>query len=156
MSPLAYGDAAKRFVSRARLPFLQGHRAATGAIRALGGEDLATFGGSAFIGLGAILRTTAAAQLHCNATALWMRNLAAVATDGDSGGNWLRMIPIFGFSQSSHAATPAPDLHVNYYPHENANECEAGNETYAEGQAIGNPPGNQPMATEETTQGEGG
>jgi acyl-CoA synthetase (NDP forming) len=34
MSPLAYGDAAKRFVTRAKLPFLQGHRAATGAIRA--------------------------------------------------------------------------------------------------------------------------
>jgi acetate---CoA ligase (ADP-forming) len=35
MSSLAYGSAAKRFVDRARLPFLQGHRAAAGAIRAL-------------------------------------------------------------------------------------------------------------------------
>ena len=35
MSSLAYGNAAKRFVDRARLPFLQGHRAAAGAIRAL-------------------------------------------------------------------------------------------------------------------------
>jgi acyl-CoA synthetase (NDP forming) len=35
MSSLAYGSAAKRFVVRARLPFLQGHRAAAGAIRAL-------------------------------------------------------------------------------------------------------------------------
>lgn len=35
MSPISYGDAAKRFVDRARLPFLQGHRAAAGAIRAL-------------------------------------------------------------------------------------------------------------------------
>jgi acyl-CoA synthetase (NDP forming) len=35
MSPLSYGEAAKRFVGRAGLPFLQGHRAATGAIRAL-------------------------------------------------------------------------------------------------------------------------
>jgi acetate---CoA ligase (ADP-forming) len=35
MSPLAYHVSAKRFVARARLPFLQGHRAATGAIRAL-------------------------------------------------------------------------------------------------------------------------
>jgi acyl-CoA synthetase (NDP forming) len=35
MSALAYGSAAKRFVDRARLPFLQGHRAAAGAIRAL-------------------------------------------------------------------------------------------------------------------------
>jgi acetyl-CoA synthetase/acetyltransferase len=35
MSALAYGNAARRFVDRAKLPFLQGHRAAAGAIRAL-------------------------------------------------------------------------------------------------------------------------
>jgi acetate---CoA ligase (ADP-forming) len=35
MSPLAYPPSAKRFVERARLPFLQGHRASSGAIRAL-------------------------------------------------------------------------------------------------------------------------
>jgi acyl-CoA synthetase (NDP forming) len=35
MSPLAYPPAGKRFVERARLPFLQGHRPAAGAIRAL-------------------------------------------------------------------------------------------------------------------------
>ncbi|MCW2991783.1 MAG: Mammalian cell entry related domain protein, partial [Solirubrobacterales bacterium] len=129
---------------------------ATGAIKALGGQDLATFGGSAFIGLGAILRTTSTAQLHCNATALWMRNLASTASEGDSGGNWLRMIPVFSTTQISHAATPAPDLHVNYYPHENAKECESGNETYAPGQAIGNPAGRQPASTEDTTQAETG
>jgi acyl-CoA synthetase (NDP forming) len=35
MSALAYSDVAKRFVAGAGLPFLQGHRAAAGAIRAL-------------------------------------------------------------------------------------------------------------------------
>ncbi len=35
MSPLAYAKVAKAFVGRVRLPFLQGHRASTGAIRAL-------------------------------------------------------------------------------------------------------------------------
>lgn len=35
MGSLAYTTAAKRFVTEARLPFLQGHRAAAGAIRAL-------------------------------------------------------------------------------------------------------------------------
>lgn len=35
MSPLSYTKAAKDFVDRAGLPFLQGHRASTGAIRAL-------------------------------------------------------------------------------------------------------------------------
>jgi acyl-CoA synthetase (NDP forming) len=35
MSPLAYSDEAKGFTRRERLPFLQGHRASAGAIRAL-------------------------------------------------------------------------------------------------------------------------
>ncbi len=35
MSPLSYSKAAKDFVDRAQIPFLQGHRAAAGAIRAL-------------------------------------------------------------------------------------------------------------------------
>jgi acyl-CoA synthetase (NDP forming) len=35
MTPLAYPSEARRFVGRARLPFLQGHAAASGAIRAL-------------------------------------------------------------------------------------------------------------------------
>jgi acyl-CoA synthetase (NDP forming) len=35
MSPLSYGKAAREFVDRAGLPFLQGHRAAAGAVRAL-------------------------------------------------------------------------------------------------------------------------
>jgi acyl-CoA synthetase (NDP forming) len=35
MSPLAYGSAARRFVERAKIPFLQGHRASAAAIRAL-------------------------------------------------------------------------------------------------------------------------
>jgi len=129
---------------------------ALGAIRALKGEDLVTFGGSAFIGLGAILRTVADAQLHCNAAALWMRNLASIASEGDSGGNWLRMIPVFSNTQTSHEATPAPDLHVNPYPNANAEECESGNEPYEDGRAIGNPPGLQPTTTDVTTQEETG
>lgn len=35
MSPIAYDDAARSFVARSGLPFLQGHHAAAGAIRAL-------------------------------------------------------------------------------------------------------------------------
>ena len=46
MSPLAYGKAAREFVDRAGIPFLQGHRASCGAIRALvelqGARDRAT------------------------------------------------------------------------------------------------------------------
>jgi hypothetical protein len=79
-----------------------------------------------------------------------MRNLASIASEGDAGGNWLRMIPIFATNQTNHSATPDPQLHVNYYPHENASECEAGNEPYTPGQAIGNPPGNQSTKVEQT------
>ena len=35
MSPLSYGKAAKEFVDRAGIPFVQGHRATAGAVRAL-------------------------------------------------------------------------------------------------------------------------
>ena len=139
-------DAALRAVDR-----FSTEPAALGAVRALKGEDLATFGGSAFIGLGAILRTVSEAQFECNVTALWMRNLAAVASDGDSSGNWLRMIPIFEESEIQHRATMSPNLHANFYPNENAQECEAGNEPYASGQAIGNPPGRQSTHVETTT-----
>jgi hypothetical protein len=65
------------------------------------------------------------------------------------------MVPVFGFSQLNHAKAPAPDLHLNYYPHENARECEAGNEPYAEGQAIGNPAGLQSNTTDSSSQQEG-
>ncbi|MFL5846587.1 MAG: MlaD family protein [Solirubrobacteraceae bacterium] len=130
--------------------------AATGAISALGGNDLATFGGSAFVGLGAIMRTTATAQLNCNVTSTWMHNLASTASEGDSGGNWLRMVPVFGFSQFNHAAEPAADLHFNPYPHENAKECEAGNEPYTAGQVLGNPAGRQSTLVAVPTQQETG
>jgi virulence factor Mce-like protein len=129
-----------------------GDPSSTGAITALKGEDLATFGGSAFIGLGAILKTTADAQLHCNAVALWMRNLVGISNENDSHGGWLRTVPVVAPSQNNHAAQPSADLHVNFYPHENATECESGNETYTDGQLIGNPPGKQPTTVEITGQ----
>ena len=51
----------------------------------------------------------------------------------------------------SSPSAPAPDLHLNYYPNMNAQECEAGNEPFnADEQAIGNPAGLQPTTTEDT------
>ncbi len=61
------------------------------------------------------------------------------------------MIPILNSGQMLHQATPSSDLHVNFYPHENSQECEAGNEPYGPGQQIGNPPGLQPRAVELTS-----
>ena len=106
----------------------------------LGSNDLATFGASAFVGLGATLRAVASAQFSCNVAGLWLRNFSAGLSEGDSSGAWLRAMPLFDPKQSSQAASPAPDLHLNYYPAENARQCQAGNEGYAGTQLIGNPP----------------
>lgn len=107
---------------------------------ALGPYDLATVGSSAFVGLGAILRTVAPAQFACNVTGLWLRNFASGLTEGDSSAPWLRVMPVFDPAQSSQVAKPAADLHDNFYPIENRSECQAGNEHYAGQRLIGNPP----------------
>jgi virulence factor Mce-like protein len=130
--------------------------AAAASLDALRGSDLATFGGSAFVGLGAILNTLADAQLNCNAAAIWARNLQSLASEGNSTGHWLRMIAIQASGESEHAAQPAPGLHVNPYPNENAGECEAGNEPFPDGQRIGNPPGDQPRGADMETAGRAG
>jgi hypothetical protein len=117
--------------------------ASTSALRVLGGEDLATFGASAFVGLGAVLKTTWEAERHCRVASTWMQRLSDLASDGDAGGNWMRMMPVVENSQTSARAEPSPNLHANPYPHANAQECEAGHEGYSGAQLIGNPPGLQ-------------
>jgi hypothetical protein len=72
-----------------------------------------------------------------------MAHLNDVASDGDEGGNWIRMIPFFQQDEMFPSAGTAPDLHANPYPNQDAQECEAGNEGYAPGRLIGNPPGQQ-------------
>jgi hypothetical protein len=119
------------------------NRNAINALHLLGGNDLATFGASGFVGLGGILQAVAPAQLHCNTIALWAHNLASAASDGDASGAWVRLLPVLDLTQSQHAASPAANLHLNAYPHQNAQECESGNESYGPGQAIGNPGANQ-------------
>jgi virulence factor Mce-like protein len=127
-----------------------GSRNATGALHVLGGNDLATFGASGFVGLGGILAALSDAQVHCNVLALWTRNLASIVSDGDRSGAWVRLGLVLDLAQSFGAATPAGNLHLNAYPNENAQECEAGNEPYGPGQAIGNPAGNQSTTVDQT------
>ena len=114
--------------------------ASTQTFSALGSYDLATFGASADVGLGAVLRAVAPAQFACNVAGLWLRNFASGLTEGDSTGAWLRAMPIFDTNQSAQASAPASDLHINYYPSENSSQCQAGNEGYTGQQLIGNPP----------------
>jgi virulence factor Mce-like protein len=113
--------------------------AAGQTFKVLGSNDLGTLGTSAFLGLGAILRSVSTAQFACNVAGIWVRNFASSLSEGDSTGGWLRFSPILDVSQSFQAATPAPDLHLNYYPVEDPSQCQAGNEVYAPGQLIGNP-----------------
>jgi phospholipid/cholesterol/gamma-HCH transport system substrate-binding protein len=113
--------------------------ASTQTFKVLGSSDLATFGASAFIGLGAILRTVAPAQFACNTAALWVRNFASSLSEGDSTAAWLRFAPIIDSNQLFQSATTAPDLHLNYYPKENSSECQTGNEVYRGAQLIGDP-----------------
>jgi hypothetical protein len=105
----------------------------------LGSSDLATLGASAFVGLGAILRAVAPAQFACNVTGLWVKNFASSLSEGDSTGTWLRFSPVLDVDQLLQSGTPAPDLHLDPYPVEDASQCQAGNEGYASGQRIGNP-----------------
>ena len=97
-----------------------------------------------------LLRFTAPAQLVCNMGGVWIRNLASNGSEGDANGSWIRLVPIAGTNQAYQSATPDPDLHLNFYPNMNASECESGNEPYSPGQLIGNPPGSQGTAHEET------
>ena len=113
------------------------------SLKLLGSADLATFGSSAFVGLGAILQTTWDAEKHCRATSTWSKRLVDITRDGNAGGHWLRMGPILDISQMLARSDPSPNLHANPYPNADASECEAGNEGYAPGQLIGNPPGIQ-------------
>jgi hypothetical protein len=109
------------------------------AFRFLGSNDLATFGASAFVGLGAVLRAAAPAQLSCNATVLWLRNFASSLSEGDPTAPWLRVMPVLDTEQSFQRPSPSTDLHLNYYPQETPTECQAGNERYVGQQRIGSP-----------------
>ncbi len=114
--------------------------ASQATFKGLGSNDLATFAASGLNGLGAILRAVAPSQFACNVAGLWLRNFASGLSEGDSTGSWLRVMPLFDPSESTETATPAPDLHLNYYPIEDSTQCQAGNEGYSGKQLIGNPP----------------
>ena len=114
--------------------------ASTETFHALGSNDLATIGSSGFMGLGAILRAVAPAQFSCNVAGLWLRNFASGLTEGDSTGNWLRVMPVFDFNEATQVPKPSNDLHDNFYPVEDSTQCQSGNEGYTRQVLIGNPP----------------
>ncbi len=115
--------------------------AATQTFEVLGSTDLATFGSSAFIGLGAILDTVAQAQFACNVAPLWARNFDSALTEGDSTAAWLRFGPVLDLAGGEMFAAdkPSPDLHLDFYPKENSSECQGANDVYRGTQLIGDP-----------------
>src|SRR6202035_3359481 len=115
----------------------------TAAFRIIGNNDLASFSASGFVGLGAILKAAEAGQEKCNIEVPWLLNFSSSLTEGDAAGAWLRSYEVFDPNELLESATTSPTLHDNYYPHENATDCEAGNEPYLPGRQLGNPPGNQ-------------
>jgi virulence factor Mce-like protein len=121
---------------------LASNPAALQTFSVLGDNDLATFGSSAFVGLGAILNSAANAQLACNVEGVWAANFGGAnnaLSEGDAAGSWLRSSLVLDTSTLLQSPTPAGNLHLNYYPNETAGSCTAGNEQYSQGQAIGQP-----------------
>ena len=101
------------------------------------------------------LEYIAPAQIQCNYLGLWTRNVPETISEGDDSGTWFRTLVVANTDEFRAHAEPSPNLHVNPYPNSAApgqdGECEAGNEPYAEGQVIGNVPGNQGRTTEDTS-----
>lgn len=121
---------------------LASNPAAIETFNVLGDNDLATFGASAFVGLGAILNSAANAQLACNVEGSWAANFGGPnnpLSEGDATGSWLRSSLILDTGTLLQSGTPANNLHLNYYPNATAGDCEAGNEQYSGGQRIGRP-----------------
>ena len=96
------------------------------------------------------LESAVPAQTLCNYLGLWFRNAPNSISEGDASGTWFRTLVVADkTNEVLSSAEPAPDLHVNTYPHAGENgECEAGNEPWLPGQQIGNVPGDQGGATE--------
>jgi virulence factor Mce-like protein len=103
------------------------------------------------------LGTLLPAQLYCNVAGLFVHNIVGATSDADTAGRWLNAVVVFDTAEpgsrsnlTQQSSVPSTHLHSNPYPNENAQECESGNEPYAAGTVLGNPPGLQANSTAET------
>ena len=96
------------------------------------------------------LDTILPSQLTCNLLPVAFRNAYSAVSVGDSAGSWFNFTMMTGSTQDTQTKFPSANLHLTPVPNENANECEAGNETYAGKQKIGNPDGLQRNSTATT------
>ncbi|UTI65398.1 MlaD family protein [Paraconexibacter antarcticus] len=101
--------------------------------------------------VGGILSAWLPAQRHCNLMGVSFGNTTSALIGGGPDATELNGTIIVGEAGQDHpSAHVAERLHVNPVPHENDAECEAGNEPFAKGLAIGNPPGLQNGPVERT------
>lgn len=85
-----------------------------------------------------------AAQVGCNLLAVNLRNQSDAVSRGDQQGTWLSFLPLISLDQGVRATDPSENLHYNPYPIMNEQECEGGNEPFAPGVSVGNPPSQEP------------
>jgi ABC-type transporter Mla subunit MlaD len=96
-----------------------------------------------------LLSVLTPAQLNCNVLSLFgitFSKVFALGGGGTQGAAMLALQSIGAQASLFQHVAPSPDLAVNYLPHENAQECESGNEPppgiFGPTQ-LTNPPGNQ-------------
>jgi ABC-type transporter Mla subunit MlaD len=102
-----------------------------------------------------LISTLTPAQTVCNVVGIWGPNWASTfGTIGNGDGPAIANAGLTSAGaqaeQFQHAA-PSPDVAINYLPHENAQECESGNEAYTGTQQLNNPPGNQSTSVPNTS-----
>ncbi|MDX8153325.1 MlaD family protein [Patulibacter brassicae] len=106
---------------------------------------------------GVFLERVTPAQTACNYITLFGQGWHNVfGTIGDGAGPPVGNVVLSQLGTSPlellQNPTALPNLHQNYTPHANAQECESGNETFVDGrQLLTNPPGLQSTPTFRTT-----
>lgn len=118
-----------------------------GAVRKLSGL---------FDASGQILDALVPAQTQCNLIPLFFQQFASyIGVIGVGNGPSMLNIAVDrggATGDQIQSAAPAPNLHINYVPHENRNECEAGNEPFDGSQRLlASPPSTQAARTREST-----
>lgn len=95
-----------------------------------------------------LLASLTPAQLDCNVIGLYGRNFSSAwgSIGTGIGPSYVIAGVVTGgaLGEELQSPKPAPDLHINYLPHEDAAECESGNEPYSTSSIdLANPAGDQ-------------
>jgi virulence factor Mce-like protein len=100
--------------------------------------------------LGSVMDLMGNAQIQCNFIGLFARNASSIISRGDRDGSWFNILLVVQRDEMLQSSHLAPNLHSNYFPNMNRQECENGNEPYSPGQKLGNPDGLQSNKTQNT------